>query len=433
MLSANIRLEKKQSMRSLLALGVVAWMGMVVVCGRGGEGFKVLEGLPEKVDFGGGFVYENDGSQGVYVNPGEYAAHAKSTQPDAAPFCFSRVAEIREVVKTAKALGQAAEWSSEVLSLEGCYLAVLPPEVGSLSNVRELRLGKNQLSSLPLELANMEVLETLVLIENKIETLPAVIPMLPALKTLVLARNQMEKLHPSVGDLVHLEILYLEGNKLSSLPKTLSALKNLEVLHLGNNEFSTLPRIVCTLDSLMELNLEGNGLRTVPKCLGERLGGRLLWLPLNNNKLRDIPRAFESMKALRALNFEGNNLEEVPVFLKELTPGKGGALVDLSLKGNAIKSIPPWFVEFAPAMTELDLSENALESVPDFLGTLSSLVYLDLAYNSVTEVGREVGQVVENAGFEDFILEGNPLGGGLPDEWCVEGSRMWEYVSDVCV
>merc|ERR1711916_307007 len=277
-----------KNMRSVVVV-LMALVGMVVVCGKNAEGFKVLEGMPEKVDFGGGFVYENDGSQGVYVNPGEYAAHAKSTQPDAASFCFSRVAEIREIVKTAKALGQAAEWSSDVLSLEGCYLAALPPEVGSLSNVRELQLGRNQLSSLPLELANMEVLETLVLIENKIETL-----------------------HPSVGDLVHLEILYLEGNKLSSLPKTLSALKKLEVLHLGSNQFLVLPRIVCTLDSLMELNLGNNGLRTLPKCLGERLGARLLWLPLNNNKLRDIPRAFESMKALRALDFEGNNLDQVP-------------------------------------------------------------------------------------------------------------------------
>ena len=417
-------------MRSL-AVVLVALVGMVVVCGKNAEGFKVLEGMPEKVDFGGGFVYENDGSQGVYVNPGEYAAHAKSTQPDAASFCFSRVAEIREVVKTAKALGQAAEWSSDVLSLEGCYLAALPPEVGSLSNVRELQLGRNQLSSLPLELANMEVLETLVLIENKIETLPAVIPMLPALKTLVLAGNQMEKLHPSVGDLVHLEILYLEGNKLSSLPKTLSALKKLEVLHLGSNQFSVLPRIVCTLDSLMELNLGNNGLRTLPKCLGERLGARLLWLPLNNNKLRDIPRAFESMKALRALDFEGNNLDQVPPFIKELTPAKGGALVDLSLKGNSITSIPPWFVELAPAMTELDLSENALESVPDFLGSFSSLIYLDLAYNSLTHVDPGVGRVVENPGFDDFILEGNPAV-VIPDEWCVEGGEVWQYVSELC-
>jgi small GTP-binding protein len=91
------------------------------------------------------------------------------------------------------------------LSLRGCGLKELPPEIGNLQNLTSLNLERNQLSTLPPEIGNLQNLTLLILYSNQLSTLP-----------------------PEIGNLQNLTRLFLDNNQLTQFPKALLDL-NLEV------------------------------------------------------------------------------------------------------------------------------------------------------------------------------------------------------------
>ena len=152
----------------------------------------------------------------------------------------------------------------EVLSLVGNYLrGSIPPELGNLTNLRELRLAHNQLTGdIPPELGSLPNLEVLRLSDND---LGGSIP-------------------PELGNLSNLKILTLEFNDLGgSIPAELGNLANLEVLRLGFNGLGgSIPAELGNLTNLRELSLYANQLTgSIPAELGNlpnlekvSLGGR---------------------------------------------------------------------------------------------------------------------------------------------------------------
>ena len=100
------------------------------------------------------------------------------------------------------------------LDLSELGLTRLPPEIGQLTALTQLRLYNNQLSSLPPELGQLTALTQLVLISNQLSSLP-----------------------PEIGQLTALTWLYLGNNQLSSLPDwlnpSLSLFRRLRPLALG--------------------------------------------------------------------------------------------------------------------------------------------------------------------------------------------------------
>ena len=87
--------------------------------------------------------------------------------------------------------------------------------VNYLSNLKELDLEDNQLTSLPDWIGNLTNLEELNLNYNNLTSLPY-----------------------SIGNLKNLERLYLHDNKLTSLPESIANLKNLRYLDLEYNPIS---------------------------------------------------------------------------------------------------------------------------------------------------------------------------------------------------
>jgi Leucine-rich repeat (LRR) protein len=102
----------------------------------------------------------------------------------------------------------------------------LPPEIGNLQNLTELRLEINQLSTLPPEIGNLQNLTELYLWNSQLSTLP-----------------------PEIVNLQNLTVLSL-GFKLSTLPPEIVNLQNLTSLDLSDNQLIQFPK------ALLDLNLD---------------------------------------------------------------------------------------------------------------------------------------------------------------------------------
>jgi hypothetical protein len=113
---------------------------------------------------------------------------------------------------------------------------ILPPEIGQLTNLRELDLSgvggacNNRIKELPPEIGQLSNLQTLDLSWNfNLTKLPQEIGQLSKLRILDLSINRIEELPPEIGYLTNLQELDLNSNPIAKLPPELCSLPNLQV------------------------------------------------------------------------------------------------------------------------------------------------------------------------------------------------------------
>ena len=294
------------------------------------------------------------------------------------------------------------------LELDGNGLSgVLPPELGNLTNLRELDLYDNEVSG---------------------------------------------PLPESLGNLANLASLYLDRNELSGpLPLSLGNLTNLEDLNLRNTE------LCAPLDADFQAWLDGiENKRGVVNCeepgdpedpinpdravlvalyeatdgdnwtdntnwlsdapLGEWFGvttnanGRVTRLELDENALSgSLPASLGNLTHLQELDLSDNELSGVlPASLGNLTN-----LQRLSFFRNQFSgSLPAWLGNLTN-LQWLSLSWNAFSgSLPAWLGNLTNLEYLDLSDNGFSGVlPASLGNLTN---LQWLSLNDNPLSGALP-------------------
>ncbi len=192
----------------------------------------------------------------------------------------------------------------------------IPPELGNLSNLRELWLDSNQLSgSIPPELGNLSNLEDLSLECNQLSgSIPRELGSLSNLKYITLSQNQLSgSIPPELGKLTKLKTLGIVDNQLSgTIPPELGNLSNLEDLYLNNNRLSgRIPRELGNLSNLQYFILDNNQLSgSIPSQLGNL--SNLQYLLLHYNQLSgSIPRELGNLSNLLGLFLEYNQLSGI--------------------------------------------------------------------------------------------------------------------------
>ncbi len=267
-------------------------------------------------------------------------------------------------------LGQLANLKN--LSLWYAHLeGPIPPELGRLGELQDLGLGFNDLTGdIPRELAGLASLTSLALIGN---ALTGPIP-------------------PEFGDLAKLRNLWLEDNELTGpVPAQLGNLSNLAQLSLGANGLSgPIPAELGNLVALRNLSLADNDLTgPIPGALSGLVD--LAWLSLGGNNLTgSIPVELGGLPQLRHLELSANNLTG---------------------------SIPPELAN--GALSHLGLSNNRLTGpIPAQLGQLSTLRDLLLDHNRLTgPVPPELGRIPR---LRRLVLTNNPdMTGALSDSLTV--------------
>ena len=150
------------------------------------------------------------------------------------------------------------------LDATGNKLLTIPKEIGGLTNLKFISFRDNSISKLPNEIANLQMLEKLDLTNNQIFNLPDGLASLYDLKVLILDGNKIKKLSPDIGLLINLKNLSIQRNQLDALPIEISRLSRLQILCLSDNKIADLPPEIGRLMSLVNFNLSRNQLSYLP-------------------------------------------------------------------------------------------------------------------------------------------------------------------------
>ena len=314
-------------------------------------------------------------------------------------------------------IDEAAADKRTTLDLSGQGLNELPPEIGNLTNLKTLVLGRwdkknkrlgNNLKALPDEIGQLTELRSLFLNYNQFEEFPGVVRKLRKLRSLDLCGNRLEQLPDVIGNLCGLRILDLSRNHFGIVPEVLAKFSSLVQLNLSGNVLAIVPEFISNLIKLTTLNIHSNRLTEVPECIGKltNLTKLYLWrnrltrvpdciskldnltkLYLSRNQLIEVPNFIGGMTNLTTLNLSSTQLKKAPKCIERLTN-----LTELYLWGNQLTEIPEYISKLTN-LTKLNLSKNQLIEIPDFVGNLTNLTEINLSSNQLTEIPDFVGNL----------------------------------------
>jgi internalin A len=203
------------------------------------------------------------------------------------------------------------------LDLSEKGLTVLPPAIGQLSHLTELKLWGNELTELPPEIAQLTQLRKLNLARNKLRILPSEIAELTHLKILQLGHNPLSHFPPEIAQLTALTELLLNDTQLTSLPPEIGQLRQLIELSLSGSQLISLPAEIGQLTHLRELTCSRNQLTHLPAEIGQLT--HLTTLSIEVNQLTRLPPEIGQLSHLKRLNIGVNKLKELPPEIGQLS------------------------------------------------------------------------------------------------------------------
>ncbi|XP_057700783.1 leucine-rich repeats and immunoglobulin-like domains protein 1 isoform X2 [Corythoichthys intestinalis] len=268
-------------------------------------------------------------------------------------------------------------------------IAINVEVLDNLTNLRELRLDHNELTSIPELGQAASKIVALYLHHNKIRTIEGIrMRDLVSLETLDLSNNEITELRGhSFPAGLQIRDLYLSNNKINTLE--LGALDHLgstlQVLRLSRNRVSQIPMRAFQLPRLTQLELNRNRIRQVEGLTFKGLSN-LEVLKLQRNSISKLTDgAFWDLAKMKVLHLDYNSLTEV-------NSGSLYGLVSLQqlfLSNNSITRINPDGWKFCQKLRELNLSYNNLTRLDEgSLAVLGELHALRLGHNSISHIAE---------------------------------------------
>ncbi|MBE9155944.1 leucine-rich repeat domain-containing protein [Nodosilinea sp. LEGE 06152] len=312
-------------------------------------------------------------------------------------------------------IDQAAAEGWTELDLSGQGLTELPPEIGKLTQLESLILGKvekwsnpkgqptpklltNALSSLPSTLANLKHLKVLDLSGNPLEQLPEIIFQLKSLTDLTAIAVNLSKIPDCIQGLTNLTTLSLSSNQITAIPEHIGALTSLTTLSFSSNQITAIPKNIGALTNLRELFLYRNQITAIPECIGALTN--LTAIYLYSNQITAIPECIGALTNLTTLSLSSNQITAIPEYIGALTN-----LTILNLHRNQITVIPEC-MEALVNLTQLSLSRNQITAIPGCVGALINLTQLYLSDNQIRVIPECIGQLLN---LEKLDLENNKI------------------------
>ncbi|CAL9015678.1 unnamed protein product, partial [Prunus brigantina] len=331
-------------------------------------------------------------------------------------------------------------------------------------------------SATAVSLFNMSSLSTLTLVGNNLTgSIPDnVCQHLPSLQDLNLAYNQFDGPLPSkfwqcrqllalklsrnnfhgsiptnIGNLTQLRGFYCGYNYLTgTIPHEIGDLRNLEILTLGvSNLHGLIPSRIFNISTIIVLSLGLNQLSgSLPANIGLGLPNLQQLLVGKNNLSGVIPHSIFNASKLTTLDIAANsfsgfiprtlcsstnsfqrlNLHTNSLRIDTSTPEANilsclanlRNLTSLVLQGNPLNaSLPVSFGNLSSSFQYCDISIcNMSGNIPDDIGNLNSLIFLDLQNNQFNgSIPKTMGRLQN---LPDLYLNDNKLQGHIPSELC---------------
>jgi Leucine-rich repeat (LRR) protein len=298
----------------------------------------------------------------------------------------------------------ANKWCSmDKLSLVNHGIPYLPEWFWKLKNLTELDLWGNSLTTLPASLSWLTKLERLSIRQNNFTAFPEVITTLTNLRELYIDNvliswisgwfysdmndtnsfyyngypavlwNQITQIPDSIRNLTRLQKFKLKWNAITDLGDGFAQLPLVGALDLSYNQLSSLPDNFGQLTEITSLRLNNNKLIWLSPTFGNLTNLKELFIKWGNNKLLSLPDNFWD---LRNLGFQATTQSSQTLDLSE----------------QALSSLPPGFGQF-PYLYELNLSDNNLTSLPPWFGNMPRLWILKIQNTKLNSNGRTIGWI----------------------------------------
>ena len=158
-------------------------------------------------------------------------------------------------------------------------------------------------------------------------------------------------------------------------------------LLLNQLELAEIPEEVYRFPNLTELDLSKNDLHELPARLTTDLP-KLRKLSLLYNKIPNDSVFFTRNKHLISVNLQGNRLTDIPTSVK-----RNKRLQSLWMGNNDLKALNANSFRKLRRLTDLNLYNAGLTSLPTGIGRLKRLKILDIYYNNFTELPRQIGRL----------------------------------------
>ncbi len=292
-------------------------------------------------------------------------------------------------------IDRAADEGWTELDLSGKGLTELPAEIGKLTQLETLILGRvkkaewlddtyismlmtNELTTLPQELEALENLRTLTLSGNPFTVIPKVVLEMRQLKSLNLTGIGLLEISDAIAQSINLTNLILSDNQMTEIPEAITQLVYLTELDFSGNQITEIPAAIGNLMDLVELDFSGNQITEIPEDIGQLT--RLAALYLDSNPVIQIPKAIAQLTNLTELSFCGNRITEIPEVVGQLTH-----LTKLYIYNNQLTEIPKTIAQLKN-LTALSLGNNKITQIPKEIAQLKNLTVLYLDSNEITEI-----------------------------------------------
>ena len=264
-------------------------------------------------------------------------------------------------------------------------LTELPPEIKSLENLRQLHLSGNRWNNFPLIVTELKKLEKLTIVWSTLTEIPEAIAQLTDLISLDLGNNQITVIPDAIAQLSSLTSLDLAGNQITAIPDAIAQLSSLTSLSLSRNQITVILEAIAQLSNLTSLDFRNNQIAAIPGAIAQL--SNLTSLDFRNNQITVIPDAIAQLSSLTSLNLNFNQITAIPEAITQLSN-----LTSLHLSGNQITAIPEAIAQLS-RLALLDFGGNQITVVPDAIAQLSSLTSLHLSSNQITVVPEVIAQL----------------------------------------
>ncbi|KAJ4723398.1 putative disease resistance protein (TIR-NBS-LRR class) [Melia azedarach] len=204
---------------------------------------------------------------------------------------------------------------------------------------------------------------------------------------LYLGETAIKEVPQSVECLTDLEVLDLSScSRLKILPTSICKLKSLSSLMLNQcSKFDSFPEILEKMEHLRHIRLESTAIKELPSSI-ENIEG-LEYLDLKGcSEIHSLPQNLQNLKSLFAIFGEKSAITQIPYFIRDLN--KIGRLHFSGCRGFVL---PPLSV--FSSMTELTIGYCDMKEIPEDIGCLSSLRWLNLEGNNFESLPTSIKQL----------------------------------------
>ncbi|KAM7424125.1 hypothetical protein PAMA_000461 [Pampus argenteus] len=299
---------------------------------------------------------------------------------------------------------QASKVVSQTVSLVdlSCYsLEAVPEYLFYSQDITHLNLRHNFMSLQGpgglLNLPRFSQLKSLNLSHNRLGVFPECVCEIITLTELNLSCNSLHTVPVQIGHLQSLQTLSLDGNHLSSLPEELGGLSQLNSLGLSFNNFTHIPAVLERLGAVDKLAMAGNRIESLELCILARMN-HLKNIDLRLNGLRCVKsESLEAVNQVTQLDLRDNCLDSLDlscVCNLETLHCHRNQLGTLTLSGFTLRMLHAssnrlTTVNIYPVpnqLTHMDLSQNLLEYLPDWVCDCRKIEMLDVTHNLLYEL-----------------------------------------------